>query len=562
MKSEAEIQHMQMLFRQGCSKRRIAAELGISRNTLERYLKADPSPPKESVANKKKLYICLEWLNKQQLTGKEDRQKLWQRAQEDMQVMISYRTLLRAIQKWKQASHHHPERLSSNGLVKTDWRIGPYHFTTSGELTLRGVRIEISRAQRDLLVLFVRHPNQLISYEEIAKHLWPQQKLGPNWRRNVSLTIHRLRQVFAMGPLGGQIFQSVYQCGYVLNADVDASHPPSLQRQVAQRHSSTMQTENPFYGEAHSYWANRDPYKLPRQEYLLQRSIRLDPMFAEGYLELCYFQLLQCVWGMRAAQSVRQDLQEMLETIDELRLKPAGLLGIKAEVQSLLLWQPLTTQRLYGAWLTETLPRGMPLFAWARHLIFTGKAETALSLIKANINKELCQGWLILAMAHLAIGDCNAAENAIQTQLSLDSTMVGTRLFLALLLARRGQSAQATTHVLKTGILDRPFQGVQALAAYSLARGSLQQRAHQLLNEALERVQHRPSHEGALAYWGLAALALDRPTDAIHLLKLSVDKHCYSAPVLYSTPLLKIYAHSPACRLFAHKMRKSFPVRA
>ena len=119
-----------------------------------------------------------------------------------------------------------------------------------------------------------------------------------------------------------------------------------------------------------------------------------------------------------------------------------------------------------------------------------------------------------------------SAESATQTQLNLDSSMVGTRLFLALLLARRGQSAQATHHVLQTGILDCPFRGVQALVAYSLAHGPLQHRAHQLLNEALKRVRQKSSHEGALAYWGLAALALDRPTDAIHLLKLSVHKRC------------------------------------
>jgi hypothetical protein len=61
-----------------------------------------------------------------------------------------------------------------------------------------------------------------------------------------------------------------------------------------------------------------------------------------------------------------------------------------------------------------------------------------------------------------------------------------------------------------------------------------------------------------LAYWGLAALALDRPTDAIQLLKLSIHERCYSAPVLFNTPLLQPYRHTPAYRLFADKMRQSF----
>lgn len=98
--------------------------------------------------------------------------------------------------------------------------------------------------------------------------------------------------------------------------------------------------------------------------------------------------------------------------------------------------------------------------------------------------------------------------------------------------------------------------------AYSLARGALQQRAHQLLNEAMERIERSPSQEGALADWCLTTLALERQTDAIHLLKLSVDKRCYSAPVLFSTPLLKPSGHRPVCRLFAEKVRGSFPVLA
>ena len=160
-----------------------------------------------------------------------------------------------------------------------------------------------------------------------------------------------------------------------------------------------------------------------------------------------------------------RSVRTLLEKVDACPPTPPGWLGIKAEAQSLLLWQPRVTQRVYGTWLAETLPRGMPLFSWARHLIFTGQAQTALSLIQARLHTDLCQGWLVLAMAHLANGDFKGAESATQTQLNLDSTMVGTRLFMALLLARRGQAAQATNHVLKSGILDRPFQGVQALVA-------------------------------------------------------------------------------------------------
>ena len=419
----------------------------------------------------------------------------------------------------------------------------------------------MTAAQSRLLLLLAKHPNQMVGTEEIAKHLWPGKKLSTHWRRNLSLAVHRLRQVFALGPLGGGIIRSVHKKGYILTVQVERCAALTNQKQTLQQPSGTPMMDNPFYFEVHDYWSTRDPYQLPRQEVLLQKSVTYDPLFMQGYPELCYFQILQCFWGMRASQEVLPHLRQRLDTVDRFTGHPPGWLAIKAEVQSLLLWQPLAAQRLYGNWLAETLPRGMPLFSWTRHLIFTGKADTALSLIKEHLNNELRQGWLVLAMAHLASGDFEAAEAAIQVQLSLDSQLIGTRLLLALLLARRGQSAQATRMVLETGVLDRPFQGVQALAAYSLAQGPRQQRAHQLLNEAMARIHQNPSQEGALAYWGLAALALERTTEAIQLLKLSIQRRCYSAPVLFSTTLLKPYRDTPAGRLFTEKMRAVFPHR-
>ncbi|MFN6353255.1 MAG: transcriptional regulator, partial [Cyanobacteriota bacterium] len=280
----------------------------------------------------------------------------------------------------------------------------------------------------------MKKANQLVSRDEIAKQLWPGQELSANQHRNVSLCMHRLRQVFSIGPLGDTVIRSVYGKGYILTAPVETCPPRSPQKTRHVHRISEGLIDNPFYWEVHDYWANRDPYKLARQEWLLQKSVQHNPTFEQGYLELCYFQLLQCFWGMRASKDVLPSLQQLLQTVDTFTPQPSGWLGIKAEVQSLLLWQPLTSQRLYGTWLADTLPRGMPMMAWARHLIFTGKPQTAIKLLKTRVSEELCQGWLLLAMAYCASGNLHAAEEAIQRQLSLDSTMVGTRLLWALLL--------------------------------------------------------------------------------------------------------------------------------
>lgn len=163
-------------------------------------------------------------------------------------------------------------------------------------------------------------------------------------------------------------------------------------------------------------------------------------------------------------------------------------------------------------------------------------------------------------MAYCAIGNFGAAEEAIERQLKIEPSMVGPRLFLALLLAKRGESEVSAKLVFDTGLLDRPFQGVQALAACCLAQGAYIQRAHQLLDVALETINASPSKAGAIGYWGLAALELERHREATQLLKLSVQHRCYSAPVLFGTPFLKAYANTHSYRLFTERMQKSFPI--
>jgi DNA-binding winged helix-turn-helix (wHTH) protein len=507
MKSEEDIARIHTLFEDGLSKRQIASTLGISRNTVYRYLHSQSHPQSNSPTR---------------------------------------------AAPHKSSLPHTP--------ANSNWRIGPYHLNGSGDLRLGDAPIDLAGAQAKILLILVKKANQLVSRDEIAKQLWPGQELSANQHRNVSLCMHRLRQVFSIGPLGDTVIRSVYGKGYILTAPVETCPPRSPQKTRHVHRISEGLIDNPFYWEVHDYWANRDPYKLARQEWLLQKSVQHNPTFEQGYLELCYFQLLQCFWGMRASKDVLPSLQQLLQTVDTFTPQPSGWLGIKAEVQSLLLWQPLTSQRLYGTWLADTLPRGMPMMAWARHLIFTGKPQTAIKLLKTRVSEELCQGWLLLAMAYCASGNLHAAEEAIQRQLSLDSTMVGTRLLWALLLEGQGHTAQATRLVLDTGILDRPFQGIQALAAYTLAQGSHHNRAQHLLDEAMTRIHDHPSQTGALGYWGLAALALEREVEAIHCLKLSVRDRCYSAPVLFATPFLKPYAKSQAYRLFAEKMGRAFPI--
>lgn len=426
--------------------------------------------------------------------------------------------------------------------------------------------------QQELLLIFVLQPKQILTQQELISRLWPDQQAAKTQRPALSLAVHRLRQVFAQGPLGIEVIRSIYGKGYSFEAPVELmympepkpdgspSAPASASKETQLKAYDCSMASRLFYFEAHDYWPNRDPYRLPRQQWLLQQSVEHDPNFNQGRLELCYFQLLQCLWGVRTAASTLPDLQQRLDLGDQQASQAPGWAAIKAETLSILLWQPQTSQRLYGSWLGPTLPAGLPRFAWARHLIFTGKARQALRLLAQLLHQDLSQGWLVLSLAHCALGDIAAAEQAAEQQLRVNPALVGSKLFLAMLVALRGEAELATKLVEESGILERPFQGSLSMVAYALAQGRQSQRAHQLLDEALALISQDPDAAGALGYWGLAALALDRSYEAIGLLKLSVRRRCYAAPVLMATPFLHPHGRTPAGQLFRERMGRAFVI--
>lgn len=501
MKSSAEIARIIAYQQAGWSKRRIAAELAISRNTVTRIINQHGVKTPQG-----------------QASGKQNAPD--------------------------------PSQQSPTG-----WQIGPYQLHANGALMLAGIRVSMPSLQERLLVLFARSANQLLTRQDITAELYGQNAKGQAIHHNVTLMVHRLRQELARGPLGPDAIQTIHGQGYILVAPVQPMEPATP---LTPRRWSMVAHGNPFHCEAHDLWPQRDPYKLSHQERLLRKSIDYDPHFEQGYLELCYLQLLQCFWGMRSSLDVRPAMQRQLLTLEQFPSKPDGWLGIKAEIQSLLLWQPHTTQRLYGSWLADTLPGGMPRYSWARHLIFSGRPQTAVQLLTQDVRDDLCQGWMNLAMAYCALGDLAAAEEAVHHQLRVDNGMVGTRLFLAVLTASQGKAAQASRLIRDSGLLDRPFQGVQALTAYALAQGDMGRRSHQLLDQAVALSKEAIAEVGAIGYWGLAALALGRQEEALQLLKLSVNHRCYSAPVLFHTPFLKPHAHTLAVRLFMEAMRHRF----
>lgn len=223
---------MHRLLQDGWSKRRIAVRLGISRNTLERYLALGDGRSNRAGDRTSKLARCLEWLSEQAEGCSADSEALRRRLEAEKKIKVSRRTMQRALKGLQERKDYKTVRLpaaerarESQSVVLTlatsGWRIGPYQLSCSGELSLADSRIEMAEAQKQLLLIFARTPNRLIEQKQIETQLWPGERMDQDRTRTIRLCVHRLRQVFANGPLGGDVIRNVYGKGYVFHAPVE-----------------------------------------------------------------------------------------------------------------------------------------------------------------------------------------------------------------------------------------------------------------------------------------------------------------------------------------------------
>jgi DNA-binding winged helix-turn-helix (wHTH) protein len=117
--------------------------------------------------------------------------------------------------------------------------------------------------QQELLLIFIKKPGQILTQQELISLLWPDQKATKTKRPALNLAIHRLRQVFAQGPLGTEVIRSIYGKGYSFEAPVATQHPPEpmLDRSLSAPASASKETQlqtydrtmasRLFYFEAH-----------------------------------------------------------------------------------------------------------------------------------------------------------------------------------------------------------------------------------------------------------------------------------------------------------------------
>ena len=103
MQTPEDVLVMRQLLERGWSRRRIAAELGISRNTLDRYLALGGWQPYRTINRSGQLAGHLEWLQQQFEQHHGNAEVVRQELVKQKGIRVSLRTVERAVQDWREA---------------------------------------------------------------------------------------------------------------------------------------------------------------------------------------------------------------------------------------------------------------------------------------------------------------------------------------------------------------------------------------------------------------------------------------------------------------------------
>lgn len=98
-----------------------------------------------------------------------------------------------------------------------------YHYgdlsvnSSSGEVTVRGVKVSLPAQVYQLLLFFCKHPNQLFSKAQLYENVWGEDFLGED--NTIMVHIRKLREKIETEPSRPKYIITVRGLGYKLAAD-------------------------------------------------------------------------------------------------------------------------------------------------------------------------------------------------------------------------------------------------------------------------------------------------------------------------------------------------------
>jgi DNA-binding winged helix-turn-helix (wHTH) protein len=434
----------------------------------------------------------------------------------------------------------------------TSWTFGPYSLDGEGNLRIGPTAIHLPPLQRHLLLALVRQNGQVLSRETLLQEVWGRSQVS---EVSISRTVHGLRRVFMDGPLGSSVIRTIYGGGYRLDVPVRMMEvDPTGEGPVRVAAFPAAHTLSAFV-EGMVWVRQRDPRLLPRAERHLRQCLNDAPDFTPARIALAAARLARYQWGLIPATEIENELEVLLQQAETSGSMASEVLALRVEVLSLLHWQPDLAEARFAQWLPSQLPGGAPLHSWARHLVATGRAAEALPLLEPHLNGDNPDGWLLTAVARWFLGDHDKASHHLREQLSIDSTLAGARLLLALVLADGERPAEALRELEASAIPADPVNGLQAFTALILALCGKTAPATALLHSARDDAEQAAV---MTSLWGLTAVVLGQEECATTLLEQAVAHRCGLAPFVRHLPSLRRHGDSPALARFDAAMTNRF----
>lgn len=87
------------------------------------------------------------------------------------------------------------------------------------QLTRNGTVIELSSSEFDLLLVFARHPNRVLSRDRLLTLVHGNQ--AEQLERAIDVLIHRLRKAIEVDPVQPQLIRTIWGRGYVFAQSAD-----------------------------------------------------------------------------------------------------------------------------------------------------------------------------------------------------------------------------------------------------------------------------------------------------------------------------------------------------
>jgi len=440
-------------------------------------------------------------------------------------------------------------KISQAPTSSTGWRLGPYSLSDDGMLMLGDSLVSLSPLQRRLLQCFVRHNRTLLSKEQLMREVW-----GHEYVSEVSLAraVHSLRQVFAQGPLGSQLIRTVYGTGYILEASVREIDPPGTY--PASPNSGPLPAlAQDDYLDALLALRQQDPTQLAFSESLLRRCLKVQPHFTPALMALAETLMLQRACGGDDPTRLSEEIETLVGKAEAQQTMTVELEALRAETMLQLHRRPHEAAQSFRAQQAIAQTPGPGQRTWARMLLGLGESRLALQLLEQGLDPERPHGWLLAALAHAHLGQFQQALESLRRQrqtINPAFPLPLNHLSEALILASQGDSEAALNALSASGILNKPFGNLHAIAATVQALAGQRSQARSLVAEA-----HRlePRKLGLASLWGLAALNLDDKAGAEHFFRLATTHGCAASYYLGDSAFLAPHQQESVVSKNGHK---------